>query len=94
MSAGPTGILKRVVQVARHSSDVSRERPRARGSLIDGQTVLQQIDHRTSAGTACAIHLRFRRRLAGLVEKVRAAVGRFEPPDALKSLEPLSSQDR
>jgi hypothetical protein len=58
MSAGPTGILKRVVQAARHSSDVSRERPRARGSLIDGQTLLQQIDHRTSAGTGYFMKLR------------------------------------
>jgi hypothetical protein len=57
-SRSTAGIPKRVVQAARHGSDVSRERPRARGSLINGQTLLQQIDHRTSAGMSYFMKLR------------------------------------
>ena len=50
MRTGPSGSVKyaNLVQPSRHESDVSGERARARGSLIDRHALLQEIDHQAS----------------------------------------------
>jgi len=50
MRTGPSGSVTcaNLVQPSRHESDVSGERARARGSLLDRHALLQEIDHQAS----------------------------------------------
>jgi len=50
MRTGPSGSVTcaNLVQPSRHESDVSGERARARGSLLDRHALLQEIAHQAS----------------------------------------------